>query len=108
MKKITARWPKEPTNKIRAIKAVRSIADVNLKDAKNWIENNRVDSVSGWVESHRVEDIKNLVLSSGGDCVSNSQFDKYRDDIKEIAMAAMLADDTEVAEEILNFINKFS
>jgi hypothetical protein len=108
MKKITARWPKDPTDKIRAIKAVRSIADVNLHDAKNWIETNRVDSISGWVDALRVEEIKELVLVSGGDCVSNTQFDKYRDDIKEIAMKAMLADDTVVAEELLNFINKFS
>lgn len=105
-KKVSVSFPNTPTNKVTAIKAVKFVTDWGLKESKNWVESNRGDIVEGIIPSHEVVAVKDLVDRAGGVFSDDTELSKYYDDFKEIAMKAMLADDTMAAQQILNFINE--
>jgi len=106
MRKVSIKFPNGHTNKISAIKAVRSASGMGLKDAKNFVEDAEHDSMTMDVlDEYDFYELQKTVQQNGGMIVSDEEFGKYRDDLKEIALAAMLADDTMVAEEILAFVN---
>ena len=106
MRKVSIKFPKGHSNKISVIKAIRAASELGLKEAKELSEAAVIESKTLEIRDDAdYYELTKIVQQNDGMIVSDEQFGKYRDDLKEIAMAAMLADDTMVAEEILAFVN---
>ena len=106
-KTVVACWKNVPSNKIKAIKALRSFTTCNIREAKEFLECNTGEVIRGEVDEYDYESVKQSIIMAEGTVLSNMEFEKYYDDLKELAMKATLADDTVFAKELLEFINKF-
>jgi len=93
------------TRKIQAIKALRAATNIDLRSAKDFVQNVNAEPLSLQVDDGDFYTLLQNINESGGILIDDNEFAKYRDSLKEIAMAAMLADDTFVAEEIIAFVN---
>jgi hypothetical protein len=99
------KFPSGMNNKISTMKAISKANGMGLKESKHLAEAAELTSqVVDVPDEQRCEFIK-VINAAGGVCTSDEQFAKYRDDLKQIAVAATLADDTIIAEEILAFVN---
>jgi len=92
-------------NKIQVIKAIRQANKMGLKEAKKLAEAAEQESQDIDVPEDQRYGFMQVIDENGGITTNDEQFAKYRDDLKQIAMAATLADDTIIAEEILAFVN---
>jgi len=99
------KFPKGFKNKIQVIKAIRAASGLGLKGAKYMSEASEHESQVIDVPMEQRFEFMRIVDENGGVTTNDEQFARYRDDLKQIAMAATLADDTIIAEEILAFVN---
>ena len=96
--------------KVEAIKGLRSISRLNLKEAKDIIDtsvhepqcvrihcNPEIETVNYFID---------LIKSEGGEVFFTSHA-KYRESLEEIAFMATLAGDTYVAKSILKFMDEY-
>ena len=99
------KFPSGMNNKIQVIKAIRAANGMGLKESKELSEAAEHKSQVIDVPNEQRYEFMKVVDENGGVTTDDEQFARYRDDLKQIAMAATLADDTIIAEEILAFVN---